>query len=81
MNNIKGYLIGWLIIIILGTAWYFTRPSIQEINAATQKNIDGAWIIQYEYALDGVPQIVFLQDDKALKEYRAYLKRIGRFHE
>lgn len=77
----KRLLFALILLSIASLWWYYSAPSIQEINVATQKNIDGAWIIQYEYALDGVPQIVFLQDDSALKEYRAYLKRIGRFHE
>lgn len=58
----------------------YSRPFIRETDSGTQMHIDGTWIVKYEYSLNGVPYVVFLPDDTALREYRAYLKRIGWFH-
>ena len=74
------YVVALTAILAIGGAVHFSRPAIIEIHSGRTVNIDGEWIIQYEYALNGVPQIVFLSDDTALREYRVYLSLVGRFH-
>ena len=66
-------------IFLMSALIYFNKPLIKEIKIETIASNTGSWIVLYRYSIDGLEQSVFLYDEAQLLEYKAYLRRVGRF--